>query len=486
MQTLMAWLNEHSWHLALAVYHNPALNRPCLRAWTQLTYFLSLSTSSVFPSHFAMSRIFYLAQCPKHQGDVNNFRGTVVWTVCWLVEWSRATRRLQRGVVSLVGHAYLLHLAHNTEKNRKNEVPIPCAKDTQSRWAAPLLQKAPGCSEHIFDHYYQYYDFYFYFGVQFWPLDSWSDWLLNWSIGVRSSVDGRIGFQLIYWLTGRCAGVTLCFSSPTGIIMGSTNTSNVVFWRLNFSSPSDAKGDTSITGNPLSLCQLQTELRLLQSSQCSSSFLGATPKDIFLFREQPLAFAFTHPFIALQTSTDGVVFHNVKSGTAIVHRSKFPVCGVAVSEAMLVLWGAEQTVTFDVTSGAVKEIRAFSRDFISLDLYGSNLLVLKDYGISFLSAHVRRTFLTCNFFSKKNPILISSTSKECHSAWLLDSKHVSISTSFFSCIDSLIESIRYQLHLTALLSKQYKRCNQWINGWATFQYLSRTLRIKQASILTQL
>ena len=49
------------------VDHSPALNRPCLRAWTQLTYFLSFSLSSVFSLHFALSRSFYFAHCPKRQ-----------------------------------------------------------------------------------------------------------------------------------------------------------------------------------------------------------------------------------------------------------------------------------------------------------------------------------------------------------------------------------------------------------------------------------
>ena len=65
--------------LAPAVDHSPDLNRPCLRAWTQLTYFLSFSTISVFSLPFVMSRMFYLAQCPKRQrGLWTLFR---IWTV---------------------------------------------------------------------------------------------------------------------------------------------------------------------------------------------------------------------------------------------------------------------------------------------------------------------------------------------------------------------------------------------------------------------
>ena len=66
---LIDWLNEYSWHQLLTIA------QPCLRIWTQLTYFLS---SSVFSLHFAMSRIFYLVQCPKRQGRINNFRVTLV------------------------------------------------------------------------------------------------------------------------------------------------------------------------------------------------------------------------------------------------------------------------------------------------------------------------------------------------------------------------------------------------------------------------
>ena len=64
--------------LAPAVDHSPALNRPCLRTWTQMSYFLSLSTSSVFPLHFAMSRTFYSVQRAKRQGGGNNFLVTLV------------------------------------------------------------------------------------------------------------------------------------------------------------------------------------------------------------------------------------------------------------------------------------------------------------------------------------------------------------------------------------------------------------------------
>ena len=75
------WLIDWLWvKLAPAVAHSPALNRPCLRAWIQLTYFLSFPTSSIFPLPFAMSRIFYFAQCPKRQGGVNNFRVTLVFS----------------------------------------------------------------------------------------------------------------------------------------------------------------------------------------------------------------------------------------------------------------------------------------------------------------------------------------------------------------------------------------------------------------------
>ena len=75
-----AW-KEQAICLKKTIYynHSPALNRPCLRAGTQPTYFLSFSTSSVCPLHFAMNRSFYFAPCPKRQGGVNNFRVTLVW-----------------------------------------------------------------------------------------------------------------------------------------------------------------------------------------------------------------------------------------------------------------------------------------------------------------------------------------------------------------------------------------------------------------------
>ena len=53
---VIGWLIK--WvQLTPALNHSPALNRPCLRASRQLTYSLSFSTHSVFPLHFAMSRL---------------------------------------------------------------------------------------------------------------------------------------------------------------------------------------------------------------------------------------------------------------------------------------------------------------------------------------------------------------------------------------------------------------------------------------------
>ena len=71
-----------------AVDHSPALNRPCLPAWTQLTYFLSFSTSPVFPLHFAMSRIFISLNVQNAKGSVNIFRVTLVyWCHVALMAW---------------------------------------------------------------------------------------------------------------------------------------------------------------------------------------------------------------------------------------------------------------------------------------------------------------------------------------------------------------------------------------------------------------
>ena len=63
----------------LAFNHSPSLNRSCFPAWIQLTYFLSLSTNSVFRFVFAMSRFFSFVQGQKRQGGVNNFKVTLVY-----------------------------------------------------------------------------------------------------------------------------------------------------------------------------------------------------------------------------------------------------------------------------------------------------------------------------------------------------------------------------------------------------------------------
>ena len=56
-EAVIDWLIK--WvQLASAVDRSPVLDHSGLRAWTQLTYFLSFYTSSVFPFHFAVNRIF--------------------------------------------------------------------------------------------------------------------------------------------------------------------------------------------------------------------------------------------------------------------------------------------------------------------------------------------------------------------------------------------------------------------------------------------
>ena len=66
--------------LAHAVDHNPALNHPCLRAWTPLSYFPSLFLpvqSSLFTLLWA--EFFISASVQNAKGDVNNFRVTLVY-----------------------------------------------------------------------------------------------------------------------------------------------------------------------------------------------------------------------------------------------------------------------------------------------------------------------------------------------------------------------------------------------------------------------
>ena len=65
--------------LAPAVDHSPALNRPCLRAWTQLTYFLPFFYQfSLLSSLSCEQNFLFRPACPKRQGSVNNLRVTLV------------------------------------------------------------------------------------------------------------------------------------------------------------------------------------------------------------------------------------------------------------------------------------------------------------------------------------------------------------------------------------------------------------------------
>ena len=67
--------------LTPAFNHSPVLNRSCLRAWTQLTSFLSLSTIPVSPLYFAMSRVFVSSRVQNAKGSVNNFLVALVQTL---------------------------------------------------------------------------------------------------------------------------------------------------------------------------------------------------------------------------------------------------------------------------------------------------------------------------------------------------------------------------------------------------------------------
>ena len=100
VQSLIAWLNGRSWHRLSTIA--PA---PCLRAWTQLTYFFSFSTSSVSPLHFALSSIFYFAQCPQCQGGVNNSRVFLVYCMRNYIVWLLSIGKRTLGRYGLLGRS---------------------------------------------------------------------------------------------------------------------------------------------------------------------------------------------------------------------------------------------------------------------------------------------------------------------------------------------------------------------------------------------
>ena len=67
MQSLIVWLNGLPWHLLSTIAQPWTAPVSVLgQSWPTFSLFF---TSSVFPFHFAISRTFYFAQCPKHQGE---------------------------------------------------------------------------------------------------------------------------------------------------------------------------------------------------------------------------------------------------------------------------------------------------------------------------------------------------------------------------------------------------------------------------------
>ena len=62
-QSLIDWLNECKWKLLSAMA--PALNRPCPRAWTQLTYFLSFFYQFSLPSSLCHEQNFLFRPVSK-------------------------------------------------------------------------------------------------------------------------------------------------------------------------------------------------------------------------------------------------------------------------------------------------------------------------------------------------------------------------------------------------------------------------------------
>ena len=77
MQSLIAWLDECSWHQLSTIAQSWTAPVSVLsHSWPTFSF----STSSVFPLHFAMSRIFCFVQCPKRQGGVNNFVVALIYT----------------------------------------------------------------------------------------------------------------------------------------------------------------------------------------------------------------------------------------------------------------------------------------------------------------------------------------------------------------------------------------------------------------------
>ena len=81
LDAVIDWLIK--WvQLTPAFDHNPVLNRFCLRIWTQLTYFLSFPTISVWSLYFAMSRVFLLhpvSKTPRNVSTISYWPSYSVW-----------------------------------------------------------------------------------------------------------------------------------------------------------------------------------------------------------------------------------------------------------------------------------------------------------------------------------------------------------------------------------------------------------------------
>ncbi|OWA52147.1 Intraflagellar transport protein 140-like protein [Hypsibius exemplaris] len=169
----------------------------------------------------------------------------------------------------------------------------------------------------------------------------------------------------------------------SGVIMGVTNTGNVLFWRVHLGSNG---GQPLTSSSPVSACKLPSEVRTLCPNPTGAAFLGATSKEVFIFQERTLAFAALHPLIAVQTSVDVMSVTNQTTHTKVEQKLKFAILGAAITETVLAVWGADQVCLYDISSGTVKEVRSFARDFVCLGAHGKVLVAVRDSSLSVLSS----------------------------------------------------------------------------------------------------
>ena len=164
-----------------------------------------------------------------------------------------------------------------------------------------------------------------------------------------------------------------CFS---GVLMGQTNSGKLLFWNTTSSFSQDATQPSSrILCSTLWSLNFSSQVRITAADVSGPCFAVTDTQNVTVLQQRPLAFAFSYPLLAIQTSTNSVSIIDEQHKKAALQKVKFHISGVAVKDELLVVWSEETVSVWQMSvrtedAGMVMtEISTFQRSYEKIRIF---------------------------------------------------------------------------------------------------------------------